>query len=163
MDSDEPPGPPPADPPPRPGIAIRPPSMEGDVVWRRERVPAAEEYNDGPLPSGRELKRYREADPEAPRIILEEFRAESRHRRNVERRIVAGESRRADRGQVFALVVMVLGLTLSAILIGSGHDLAGGVIGGVDLLGVAALFLSGAGALRDGDWRNDAEPRPALR
>ncbi|HEV7588458.1 MAG TPA: hypothetical protein VGO40_10115 [Longimicrobium sp.] len=135
--------------PARPSVAIRPPSAGGDLAFYRERLLLAAEYTDGPLPSGRELKRYREADPSAPRIILDEFRAESRHRRHVEREILASENRRADRGQVFALVVMVVGLSFSAILIQGGHDWAGGIIGGIDLLGMAALFLTGATASRD--------------
>jgi hypothetical protein len=115
----------------------------------------ATEEREGPLPSGRELRRYREADPSAPRIILEEFRAESRHRRHMEREIVTGENRRADRGQVFALVIILVGLTISAFLIQGGHDVAGGFIAAMDLLGMAALFLSSAAAQRE------AEPKKA--
>lgn len=149
-----------ADPPPLPPIPFRPPSTGSEVAWRdRTRVLIAEEYTDGPLPSGTELKRYREADPEAPRIILEEFRAESRHRRHVERDIVTGENRRADRGQVFALVTILLGLTLSALLILDDHDLAGGLIGGIDLLGMAALFLTGGALPREREARGDPPNR----
>jgi hypothetical protein len=126
--------PPPAE-PARAAVATRPPPAGGDVASYRERLLLAAELGDGPLPSGRELKRYREADPSAPRIILEEFRAESRHRRQVEREIVSGENRRADRGQVFALVVMLVGLSFAALLVQGGHDWAGGIIGGIDLLG----------------------------
>jgi hypothetical protein len=149
MDSDEPPAPLPAPPSTGPAVATRPPPAGGDVALYRERVLLAAEYTDGPLPSGRELKRYREADPSAPRIILDEFRAESRHRRHVERDIVAGENRRANRGQVFALVIILVGLSFSALLVHGGHDWAGGFIAGMDLLGMAALFLGGAAVLRE--------------
>ena len=139
-----------------PAVATLQPSAGGDLAFYRERLVLATEYGEGPLPSGRELKRYREADPSAPRIILEEFRAESRHRRHVEREIVTGENRRADRGQVFALVIVLVGLSFSALLIQGGHDWAGGIIGGLDLLGMAALFLSGA-ASRDSAPAKDPE------
>jgi hypothetical protein len=135
--------------PARPTVAIRPSPAGGDLAFYRERLLLAAEFSDGPLPSGRELKRYREADPSAPRIILDEFRAESRHRRHMEREIVSSENRRADRGQAFALVVMLVGLSFSALLIQGGHDWAGGIISGIDLLGVAALFITGATASRD--------------
>jgi uncharacterized membrane protein len=130
-------------------VATRPHPAGGDLAFYRQRLVLATEEREGPLPSGRELRRYREADPSAPRIILHEFRAESRHRRHLERQIVTGENRRADRGQVFALVIILVGLTISALLIQGGHDVAGGFIGGLDLLGMAALFLTGAAALRD--------------
>ena len=161
MSSDGLPAPDPG-PPPRPPVPLRPPSTGGEVAWRRERVLVAAEFTDGPLPSGTELKRYREADPEAPRIILEEFRAESRHRRHVEREIVTGESRRADRGQVFALAIIMLGLSLSAILVLDGHDLAGGLIGGIDLLGMAALFLTGGALPRDREPHRATQDKPVL-
>ncbi|MFL5385985.1 MAG: hypothetical protein ACJ8GN_26000 [Longimicrobiaceae bacterium] len=161
MDSEEPAAAGRAAPPGPIPVATRPHSAGGDLAFYRERLVLAAELREGPLPSGRELKRYREADPSAPRIILEEFRAESRHRRYVEREIVKAETRRADRGQVFALVIILVGLTVSAMLIQGGHDVAGGFIAGLDLLGVAALFLSGAAAPRGEEPSRNPEKKPA--
>lgn len=135
------------------------PGRGGEVAWRRRRVFVAAEYEDGPLPCGRELKRYREADPNAPGIILDELRNEARHRRRLERELVTAENRRAERGQAFALVVILVGLGISALLIQGGHEWAGAAVGGVNLLGMATLFI----ALRDPDSRRDAETRPAAR
>ena len=140
-------------------VATRRPRAGGDVAWRRQRVVLAAEYADGPLPSGSELKLYGEADPRAPRIIFDEFRAESRHRRYLERELVAAENRRADRGQIFALVVMLVGLGFSALLIQDGHDWAGVAVGGANLLGMAAIFL----AISNDDPRRDAGSRSTSR
>lgn len=152
----------PAAPPVTVPIATRPHPAGGDLAFDPERFVLAAELREGPLPSGRELKRYREADPSAPRIILEEFRAESRHRRSVEREIIRAEHRRADRGQVFALVIILVGLTICALLIQGGHEVAGGFIGGLDLLGTAALFLTGTRVLRRDESPNQAEKKPAI-
>jgi len=141
-------------------IATRPHPAGGDLTFYRERLVLAAELREGPLPSGRELKRYREADPSAPRVILDEFRAESRHRRHVEREIMKAEHRRADRGQLFALVIILVGLIICALLIQGGHEIAGGFIGGLDLLGTAALFLTGARLQRDESPKR-GEQRPA--
>jgi hypothetical protein len=160
MSSDDPPASHPAV-AARPTVATRPPPAGGGIAFHRQRVVVAAEYSDGPLPSGRELKRYREADPSAPRIILQEFRAESRHRRHMEPEVVTGETRRADRGQVFALVVMLVGLSFSALLIQGGHDWAGGIIGGIDLLGMAALFLTAGTGSRDHEPAKGPQPKHA--
>ena len=160
MSSEELPLAPPAA-PARAAVATRPPSAGGDLAFYRERLLLAAEFSDGPLPSGRELKRYREADPSAPRIILNEFRAESRHRRHLEREIVSSEKRRADRGQAFALVVMLVGLSFSALLIQGGHDWAGGIIGGMDLLGVGSLLITGATASRYHVPPKESQQKPA--
>ena len=151
----------PAAPPGTVSIATRPQPTGGDLALYRERLVLAMQHVEGPLPSGRELKRYREADPSAPSIILAEFRAESRHRRSMEREIVKAEHRRADRGQVFALVIIVVGLTISGFLIQGGHEVAGGFIGGLDLLGTAALFLTGARARHRDEPPRPGEQRPA--
>ena len=140
-------------------VSTRRPRAAGDLPWRRRRVVLAAEYTDGPLPSARELKRYREADPRAPRIILDEFRMEGQHRRQLDCEFATAENRRAERGQLFALVVILVGLGISALLIYADHEWAGAAVGGVNLLGMATLFI----ALRDPESRRDAESRPAVR
>lgn len=140
-------------------LATRRSRTAGDLLWRNGRLLVAAEYADGPLPSARELKRYREADPRAPRIILDEFRTEGQHRRELERELVAAENRRADRGQVFALVVMLVGLCISALLIHGGHDWAGAAVGGANLLSMGTIFI----ALRHHEPGRSPAVRPALQ
>jgi len=148
---------PPAAPPAPQTIATRPQPTGGDLAFYGDDVVLAAEYSEGPLPSARELQRYRRADPSAPDIILKEFRAEAKHRRHLERAIVNGENRRADRGQVFALIILLVGLSYSALLIYGGHDLAGELIGSIDLLGMGALFLGGISAVRGHGTRKNPE------
>lgn len=159
MSDDGRPAPPPAATPAEFPIDTRGPRAGGDVAWRRRRFFLAAEFEEGPLPSARELKRYREAAPEAPVIILDEFRNEARHRRRLERELVTAENRRAERGQLFALVVILVGLGISALLIHGGHEWAGAAVGGVNLLGMATLFI----VLRDPEARRDAASLPAVR
>ncbi len=102
-------------------------------------VPAL--YPGRMLPTAQELAGYRVAARHAPQMILDDFAAEGAHRRSVELEIVRGENARANRGQVFALVVLLAGLGLSGWLVKEGHDLAGTTVAGGNLLGMAALFL----------------------
>lgn len=140
-------------------VSARRPRTAADLPWRRRRLVLAAEYADGPLPNARELKRYSEADPRAPRIILDEFRAEGEHRRQLDCAFAAAENRRAERGQLFALVVILVGLAISALLIHGGHEWAGAAVGGVNLLGMATLFI----ALRDPEARRDTASLTAVR
>lgn len=140
-------------------VSTRRSRAAGDLPWRRRRLVIAAEYADGPLPNARELKRYREADPRAPRIIPDEFRMEGQHRRQLDLEFATAENRRAERGQLFALVVILVGLGISALLIHAGHEWAGAAVGGVNLLGMATLFV----ALRDPEARRDAASLPAVR
>ncbi|HSU13373.1 DUF2335 domain-containing protein [Longimicrobium sp.] len=95
----------------------------------------------GPLPSAAELARYKEVDPRAPQVILAQFRAEGLHRRRLEAEIVRGENGRASRGQVFALLILLVGLLAGVFLVRTGHDTAGTLIAGGNLLGMGAIFL----------------------
>jgi hypothetical protein len=44
------------------------------------------ELRKGPIPDAEELVRYGDAHPDAPEIILAEFRLQAAHRRNLEHR-----------------------------------------------------------------------------
>lgn len=112
--------------------------------WVREGIVIAAAVTAGPLPSAAEMEHYREVDPAAPEVILREFQEESAHRRSVEWAIVRGEDVRANRGQVFGLTVFLTGLLMGGALAFAGHDLAGSVIAGADLVAGAAIFVRGA-------------------
>jgi hypothetical protein len=117
-----------------------PHTFAAGVGLRRMRVVPAI-YAERALPSAQELAGYRHAARHAPRIIMEEFAAEGAHRRRVELEIVRGENVRANRGQVFALLVLLAGMGLGGWLVMAGHDWAGTVVAGGNLVGMAALFL----------------------
>jgi uncharacterized membrane protein len=135
------------DEPPPPPLPVRRRSAE--VLEFRKGPPVAAEIVEGPLPSAGELARYKEVYPGAPRIILDEFRLESLHRRQLEAELLRDESGRATRGQIFALVTLLVGLLLGAWLVDRGHDTAGALIAGGNLLGMAAMFVRGAREARD--------------
>jgi uncharacterized membrane protein len=113
------------------------------------------ERSAGPIPSATEIARYAEVYPEAPAILFGELRAEAAHRRDVERRIVDTETRRADRGQIIAAVVFILGLVIGGGLVSLGHDVAGAAIVGADLVSGAAIFLGQ-------NRRTEADPMPQV-
>jgi uncharacterized membrane protein len=117
-----------------------PPSVRIGVGLRRMRVVPAV-YSEGLLPSAQELAGYRLAARQAPQTILDEFAAEGAHRRRVELEIVQAENARANRGQLFALLVLLAGMALGGWLVMAGHDWAGTVVAGGNLVGMAALFL----------------------
>lgn len=124
------------------------------VAYRREVV---FQERRGPIPSAAEIARYAQVYPDAPAILFTEFQTESAHRRALEQEIVRGESRRADRGQLIAATVFILGLLIGGGLVALGHDVAGAAIVGADLVSGAAIFVrqhSGA----DAEPLPDAEP-----
>lgn len=93
------------------------------------------------LPSAEELAGYRSASRRAPVVIMGEFTAEGEHRRQVEKEIVRGENLRAERGQWFALVVLLSALLIGGVLVLAGHPVAGATIASGNAVGMGAQFL----------------------
>ena len=122
-----------------------------DVVAYRSELVFQE--SRGPIPSAAEIAGYAQVYPDAPAILFRELQAESAHRRAMEQEIVRGESRRADRGQLIAATVFILGLVIGGGLVALGHDMAGAAIVGADLVSGAAIFLRQYS-------RADADPLP---
>jgi hypothetical protein len=73
--------------------------------------------------------------------VLYELAEQGRHRRAVETAVVAGSERRADRGQVLAAAVVLLGVVVGLVAILAGAPVPGA--------GLAATAL-GSGALAYG-------------
>jgi len=107
-------------------------------------------YAETVLPSPKVLAGYRAAGRDAPSAIVANFLAEGAHRRRLELEIVRDEQRRLRRAQWFALVIMLVGMLVSARLIQAGHDWAGTTLAGGNLVAMGALFLR-AGRGRRGD------------
>lgn len=98
----------------------------------------------GPLPPPAILERYAGLYPDAPRIIFTSFEAQGIHRRTLEDFVVRANARRAAQGLWAGFVVTILFLFVSAYLILNGHDVAGTILGVVDLVALAGVFVYGS-------------------
>jgi uncharacterized membrane protein len=115
----------------------------------------------GPLPPPDMLADYERALPGAGQEILVAFREERAHRHDIEKRELRIGEKTADafmanarHGTNAALVVSVIALAVAAFC-GYIHEaVLGGIIGGVDLVGLATVFIVGR--------RQDRSPSPAL-
>jgi uncharacterized membrane protein len=106
-------------------------------------VEIAEATFSGPLPPPDILRRYDEVVPGAAERILVMAEQQARHRRNLERTVVEGGSRRANLGLWLGFILSIVVLALSAALIVNGYELAGTVIGSIDLVSLATVFVVG--------------------
>ncbi|MDB4951318.1 MAG: hypothetical protein JWM27_3967 [Gemmatimonadetes bacterium] len=138
------------------------PSPERGDAGNVARMTLAMEARRGPMPEAAEMARYKEVDPEAPRVILAEFQRQAEHRRAMEVRALAidetfaAASIAADRRGTFcALAVVLTFLAASVSLIATSHDVAGTVLGTVDLVALATVFVFGR--VRGDDTEGDAK------
>ncbi len=69
--------------------------------------------------------------------------AQSAHRIDLESTVIKGDDRRANWGLVTGFTIGIVIIVLSFILILYGHDLAGTILGTVDLVGLIGVFVYG--------------------
>jgi uncharacterized membrane protein len=125
----------------QPGIDNQPAVRQADVVSTRSRQVVIDEEWSGPLPDPDALERYEGLIPGSGERFLAVFEAEVAHRQNLENMEFARESRRMDwgLGAAFFAVTMIIGA--GTFLIFVGHDWAGGGLIGVNIVGLAAVFV----------------------
>lgn len=96
-------------------------------------------FRSGPLPAPEDLAAYGQISPDLVDRIVAAFEDERSHRHLMD----VQQSRRASMGLAAGFVVAVLFLVVSAWLIYNDHDIAGAVLGTVDLVALTAVFVLG--------------------
>ena len=99
------------------------------------------QFHSGPLPEAAELQRYDDVVPGAAHRIITMAEKEQQFRHAGVRREQLVESILTLVGQVFAVVVALAFGWWSYRLISSGHQVAGTLIGVIDLVALVGLFL----------------------
>lgn len=97
----------------------------------------------GPLPDPATLRELAEIYPNAPRMIFEEFRAQSNHRREMERAVVTANIKVMLRGQIIGGLIGGAGVVGSLVIAGMGHGWAGFGIATSSLVGLVSVFVGG--------------------
>lgn len=93
----------------------------------------------GPLPSPSDLAAYGQISPDLVERIVAASDQERQHRHRMD----AKQARRDSWGLAAGFIVAVLFLLVAAWLIDGGHEIAGVVLGTVDLVALTAVFVLG--------------------
>jgi uncharacterized membrane protein len=99
--------------------------------------------HSGPLPPSEMLQGYEAIHPGSAKIIFDIFANQSAHRIKMEDTVVTSQQIQSARGQTYAFIIAILFLAVSALCILKGHDVAGGVLGTIDVLGLVTIFITG--------------------
>ena len=96
----------------------------------------------GPTPPPEILREYEAILPGSADRIFTMAEAQQSHRIRLESLAVPARENRANRGQIFALIVALAGLAVAGLAISEGQQWAAIAIGGADLALLAGLFLN---------------------
>lgn len=121
--------------PPQVEQAIRH-EVEGALIARRSSF-------SGPMPPPDVLERYEAVVPGAAKDIVEEFKANGKHTREMTQRGLDGAINADRRSQWMASSLVFLGFVLIYALASTGHDWVAGVVAGTLLVAVITGFLTG--------------------
>lgn len=97
----------------------------------------------GPLPPPAILQGYNDSIHDGAERIFRMAEGQSQYRMEMEKLVVQEEHHQVRTGQHFALVVALAFLFVSGTLIWYNHDVAGTVLGSIDLVALVSTFIFG--------------------
>lgn len=102
----------------------------------------------GPLPSPHEFAEYDRILPGCAERILTSAERQLHHRIAIESTVITAQTGQSGRGQILGFIVALVCLFLSFIAIMQGHEIAGTIIGSIDLVSLVAVFVLGTQSQR---------------
>lgn len=103
----------------------------------------AEQSFSGPIPPPSMLREYNAVDEGLANRIVTMAETQQNHRQQLENKSVEAAIKTESRGQHYALIVSVLIIAGSMYLIGTGKEIAGSILAGGTLTGLAYIFITG--------------------
>ena len=95
----------------------------------------------GPIPSPALLREYESILVGSANRLISMAEMQANHRQSLEKVVVEGDSRRADNGLKYGLIVALTGLASAVLLAVAGHESVAMVVGGLDLASLAGVFV----------------------
>jgi len=114
----------------------------------------------GPIPPPTELAQYESIHTGLADRIVAMAEKQMMHRQELERLVITGEGKRAELGQIFALVVAICGLVVAALCAFWKNEVAASIIGALDITGLAGVFIYGSKIKREELAKRKNTPAP---
>ena len=99
-------------------------------------------YN-GPTPPPEVLQEIDAIVSGSAREIIDMALGQGNHRREIEKHIVQSQLKESGRGQILGFVIALAFGTFAFILAYTGHEIAGSILGTVDLVALVSIFVLG--------------------
>lgn len=109
----------------------------------------------GPVPPPEVMSQYEDLAPGSAKQMLDMAHAQQQHRMDMEKMVVSGNNRRAERGQVMAFSVVLLAFGFAGWMVFLGQALAGSTALFAAIASLAVVFIRG----RSGQEKERAEKR----
>ena len=102
------------------------------------------EQHQGPLPKPSILHEYDTVVPGAAERIIVMAENQAKHRQELEKVVIQSDIRDGRTGLYLGFIIGVVAIIAGAYCIAQGHSVAGGILGGSAVPGLAAVFVYGS-------------------
>lgn len=113
------------------------------VAISSKTISASRIHYEGPLPPPEMLQAYELITPGFATRILSMAESQSAHRIEIEKHVIPSREKFAGRGQIFAFVLGIFGISCGTYCAINGQPTAGSIIGGGTVVSLASVFLVG--------------------
>jgi len=98
----------------------------------------------GPLPPPEVLIQYNQAVPDAAERIITMAENQSRHRQELESKVIESDIKNSRLGLHYGLIIGLTAVIVGSICILYGYEVGGTIIGGTGLTGLVGVFIYGS-------------------
>jgi uncharacterized membrane protein len=114
-------------------------------------------HYSGPIPHPDILRGLEEIVPGSAAKVIQMAVDQGKHRQEMEKYVLRSQTRQSGTGQWLGFTIAMFGIIASVYLIATGHDAAGSVLGGIDLISLVSIFVLGKVAQsKDLEQRKDS-------
>ncbi len=102
-----------------------------------------EKSHSGPLPDAESLVQYNSVIPNGADRIMGMAETQQKHRISMEHKVVSSQSRQSFLGQIFGLIIGLVGIASGTYLASIGATTVGGIIAGGTVVSLVSVFVIG--------------------
>jgi len=102
-----------------------------------------EKSHSGPLPDAETLVKYNSVIPEGADRIMTMAEKQQNHRMQIENKVINSQSLQSKLGQVFGLIIGIVGIASGTYLASIGKTTVGGIIAGGTVVSLVSVFVLG--------------------
>lgn len=117
--------------------------QKNDILRSLSITMIRESSHSGPLPDGDTLIKYNSVIPNGADRIMKMAERQQEHRMDIESKVIAGQVKQSKLGQIFGLIIGIVGIGCGTFLAYSGAKTVGGIIAGGTVISLVSVFVIG--------------------
>ncbi len=131
-------------------IAVNPQIFQGLNARKKEEILRSISYtliqersHSGPLPDAETLIQYNSVIPNGADRIMKMAEKQQDHRMSMESKVIESQNKQSGLGQLFGLIIGLVGIGCGTFLAYSGETTVGGIIAGGTVVSLVSVFVIG--------------------